>query len=388
MITDFGIKKNVADSLDKPIKHNSTNIMTTQPSQGTPLQPQGSQQQPNQSLVRLTKALIDRQPDVRSLMELEPVQNQWVQTYKKISGREDGNLKFEAEKLMFLQAVNTNADLAKCDKFTIYSSFIELAASGLSLRDGMSFIIPYGGKAQWQPGWKGRLEQINQMQQVVHCPEPILIREGDEYKITAGERLNIHHIPVLGNKGQILAVYLPLQMEHGTEFIMMNRDEVLSIRDRYSKPYIAYIKALQSDANKGRKEGDKLVIKYKDKQGNWKEFESDPPMWVTDEGQAFKKTLIKRAYNSLPKLPSQKYLDDLIAKRERIDVDDLNNKSQADKINQATDEEVNPIEAAINLPDGDYVDCEPVNEQGNINEVLADKPTDMPPIQELGGGLD
>ena len=292
--------------------------------------------------ISLTLALINSQPSIKALLELPQVEAQFVLTYKKTTGLDDGPRKFEQEKLMFLQQAS-GTTLEKCEKFSVYAAFIELSASGLTLRDGLAYIIPYGKTASFQPGWKGRIEQINQMMDVIFCPEPILIREGDFYDINAGERLVIKHKPVLGNTGKIVAVYLPIQMHHGVEFYMMSREDVMFIRDNYSEPYKAYMKNLAKPINKGKQAGDKLTVEYK-KDGEVKTFESDDlPMWVNNEGQAFKKTLVKRVYNAMPKLSHQKYLDDRIAERiraSRIDVDDI-----ADDV----DNKVDAIAAALEL---------------------------------------
>lgn len=287
-----------------------------------------------ESPISLTLDLINKQPTIKALLELPQVEAQFCITYKKTTGLDDGPRKFEQEKLMFLQQAS-GTSLEKCEKFSVYAAFIELAASGLTLRDGLAYIIPYGKKAAFQPGWKGRIEQINQMMDVIYCPEPILIREGEFYEIEAGERLVIRHRPLLGGQGKIIAVYLPIQMHHGVEFYMMSREDVVFIRDNYSESYKGYMKALEKTVNKGKKFGDKLTIEYR-KDGELKTFESeDLPMWVNNEGQAFKKTLVKRVYNAMPKLPHQKYLDERIAERiraTRMDVDDIPDEV-ANKVN-------------------------------------------------------
>jgi recombinational DNA repair protein RecT len=261
------------------------------------------------NLVKLTISLIQSQPDVKSLLELPQVKNAWVTSYEKVTGRTDGHLKFENEKILLLRQISQSSGLANADKFSIYAAFIELAISGLSLLDGISYIIPYKGKAQWQPGWKGRLEQLAQMDGVIHCNEPICIYEGEEYKISAGENLHIDHTPRLGNEGKnIMAVYLTIRFVHGNVFYMMSREEVLKIRDNYSEPYKSYKKKMA--------------------EGKWESW-MDAPMWVSSEAQAFKKTLIIRVYNSLPKLASQKYLDEKVLERMRIDVDEAGSAKAA-----------------------------------------------------------
>jgi len=288
----------------------------------------------SENLVKLTIKLINEQPDVKTLLELPQVKNAWVSSYEKVTGRSDGGLKFENEKMLFLRQIAGSKGLQDANKFSIYAAFIELAISGLSLQDGISYIIPYKGQAQWQPGWKGRLEQISQMDGVIHCNEPICIYEGEEYKISGGEKLHIDHTPRLGNEGKnIMAVYCTIRFVHGTVFYMMSREEVLKIRDNYSEPYKAYAR--------------------KQKDGKWESW-MDLPMWVSSEAQAFKKTLIVRIYNSLPKLASQKYLDEKVLERIRIDVDEAGSVKAAAMM--AEEKEIkNIVDEALNL---EYTDAE------------------------------
>jgi len=302
------------------------------------------------NLIKLTVALIQSQPDAKTLLELPQVKNAWVSSYEKVTGRTDGALKFENEKILLLRQIATSSTLQNADKFSLYGAFIELAISGLSLLDGISYIIAYKGKAQWQPGWKGRLEQISQMDGVIHSNEPICIYEGEEYKISAGEQLHIQHTPRLGNEGKnIMAVYMTIRFVHGTVFYMMSREEVLKIRDTYSEPYKAYIKKV-----------------------NDKKWESwmDLPMWVSSEPQAFKKTLIIRVYNSLPKIASQKYLDEKVLERFRIDVDEAGSPKAAAMLAE---------EQAIKDVVSEVMDLE----QGDEQSATQDHPDAHPVVQTV-----
>lgn len=266
--------------------------------------------------VKLTKAILMEPSTLSEMLSIPAIEQRWVDTYEKISGKPDGQLRFEAEKVLFTQAIASSKAFDKCDRFTVYASFIELAISGLTLRDGLSYIIPYGDKAQFQPGWKGRLEQINELPNVIHVQEPQVVYDCDHFDYEKGMKTIIHsHKPASPRPAdaKIMHVYLVIQFDHGLEVYMMDREDVEAIRDNYSSSYKAYMKALKSDVNKGKKPGDKLTIQYK-KDGQMKTFESeDVPMWVSSEAQAYKKTLVKRTYGSLPKLPKHKALDDKLA---------------------------------------------------------------------------
>lgn len=259
--------------------------------------------------LQLTATMLAQCTKPGQVMELPAVRDRWVNTYKMTTGKEDGELKFEAEKVLFMQTVSESAGLAKCTPITIYSSFILLAVSGLSLRDDQCYLIPYKDKCGFMVGWKGRLEQLTQIPGIKHVNEPICVFDGEDfdYSIVEGEIKVAHHKPLLNTVGRdILAVYCTIEFQIGKKTYLMKREEVLAIRDKYSQSYKDWAKIKPDASGKRIKSG-----QYKD--GNKYSFEIEEPMWVSDEKQAFKKTLIKRIYNSISKSASQKYLDKEIA---------------------------------------------------------------------------
>lgn len=273
----------------------------------------------------LTQKMLKEPENLQGLFELAPVRQNWIENYSKTSGKNDGEMRYEAEKILFMQTVGQNKDLANADRFSIYSSFIELAISGLTLRDGLTYIIPYSKRqkkgddwvdvttAQFQVGWQGRLEQISTMPNVVYCHEPQVVHEGDTFEFEMGMNPTIHkHIPA-GKSDKITHVYFVIEFSHGKKVYMMSREDVYKVRD-YSPSYKFYIK---NDGvwNKGKKD----------------EKPMDLPMWLSSEAQAFKKTIVKRVYKTLPKLPRQKMLDELLEKREEEEENPYNIQMGADE---------------------------------------------------------
>lgn len=244
----------------------------------------------------LTQSALAAPKTLREVFEIDPFRNNFVQNYIKTTGKSNGELIFEREKILFMKALQASKGLEGCDRFSIYSAFIELAVSGLTLNEGLAYIIPYKDKAQFQIGWKGRLEQMSQMPEMKLIAEPQLVYTSDEfdYEIRNGVPVIIKHKPAKErpSNDQILFVYMTCDTQYGYKTWIMSRSEVLSIRDRYSAGYKQYMKA----------------------GGKWQDGKPmDPPFWISDEGQAFKKTLIKRVYNGLPKTARLKALDTKIS---------------------------------------------------------------------------
>lgn len=295
----------------------------------------------------LTSKMLNQCKSPAEIVDLEAVERRWIDTYQLTTGRKDGDLRFHAEKIMFLQTIAENNQLAKCTPMSIYSSFILLAVSGLSLKDGQSYLIPYGNKAVWMPGWKGRLEQINQIPGVKYLAEPICVYANEEFdfEVIDGEYVITKHKPSLNTEGQdIIAVYAVMKLtDGGKRIFLMKRDEVLSIRDRFSESYRNYMLI------KPNAEG-KRIRKLRNKTtGEWFEMEVEAPMWVTDEAQAFKKTLVKRIYNTIAKegklSANAQYADDQLQQeleqsQKGITVDDIEERMAANMVDDVEYQEV------------------------------------------------
>jgi len=307
----------------------------------------------------LTSQMLNSCKSPGEIVDLPAVEQRWINTYEMTTGRNDGALKFHAEKVLFMQTIAESTQLAKCTPMSIYSSFILLAVSGLSLKDGQSYLIPYKDKAVWMPGWKGRLEQISQIRGVEYLAEPVCVFEGEEFEheIVNGEIHILRHKPLLNTVGkQILAVYATLKMINGNSRIfMMKREEVLSIRDNYSRSYNDYMSVAPN------KDGKRM------KQGKYGDYEVEAPMWVTDEVQAFKKTLVKRIYNTLSKeggVGRFTYVDGQISEMTGGETVDVDPEDFAKKVN-----EVAGVEDAV---------CEDVSEPEPAAETVATTPDPEP----------
>lgn len=234
----------------------------------------------------LTKKIINEAKTTSDLFEIEAFKNSFISNYHKTTDKQNGEMVYERERVLFLEMVVQNPKLDQCDNFSKYRALIQLGASGLSLNDGQCYIIPKGSKASFQIGWKGRLYQIGMLENVLFVNPAQVVYQGDDFDLELGESPKIiKHKPCARHERQkdesgrfvIDYVYLYITFSHGKELYMMDRDEVLNIRDRRSDSYKFWSR------NNGVFNGRTL----------------DEPMWVSDEPQAFRKTLVKRAWGQL-----------------------------------------------------------------------------------------
>jgi phage RecT family recombinase len=274
------------------------------------------------SNLTLTTQALAAPKDLKGVFEIEAFRNNFVSNFVKTTGinAAKGELIFEREKILFMKAIAGNKELEQCDRFSIYSSFIELAVSGCSLNEGEAYIIPYSGKAQFQIGYKGRINQMAVIPGVeyVHMPQVVYSCDVFEYELGDNPKV-IKHAPAKtrGKNDIITHVYMIVDREptptnpKAKEMFIMDREQVISIRDRYSKPYRYYM-ADCARLNKTPGDTFKKTIQGKNG-GNPFEVLVEPPMWVSSEAEAWKKTIAKRAYKWMPKTARQKALDAKIA---------------------------------------------------------------------------
>lgn len=249
----------------------------------------------------------------KQLMSLPAVHDAFVSTRMNALGLtyEQANTNYELEKMLFMKVIGDNKALTATDKLTQYSAFIELAMSGLSLKDGQSYLVPYGKKCTWQPGWKGRLEQINQRDTVLFTEDPIIVYDCDEFDHEKGKEGVIinKHKPVRERDrpadAEIEYVYWPVTYVDRQVIYMMGRKEVYQIREK-SKAYKQWLADIAANPT-GKKTMNGQNGQYT--------VDIQESIWTSSPEQAWRKTIVNRTYNNTPKTQAQKYLDDKLAQR-------------------------------------------------------------------------
>lgn len=242
----------------------------------------------------LTKSMLEEPKNLSGIFELIPFKESFVSNYSNVTGNTNGELVWEREKMMFMQKLLADSKFNKCTRMSVYSAFTQLATSGLSLVDDNAYLIPYKDVLQFQIGWKGRLEQISRMENIVEVNEPMVVYESDEldYSLSPKPSIIIHKRKrERPDNDKITHVYVTYENTNGTRCLILEAHEVEKIRDNFSQTY-KYWKS------KGGK--------YPD--GN----KMDLPFALAFPEKYFKKTVVKTLYNSLPKSKAMKALDDAI----------------------------------------------------------------------------
>jgi len=159
---------------------------------------------------------------------------------------------------VFYTALNRNENLHKCTKESILSCMIQSAQLGLEPILGKAALIPYGTECQFQPMYQGLIDLARRTGDIAITAH--VVYENDDFDISYGTDEKLVHKPTIrGPRGDMLGAYTVWTYPSGPPtFLFMPEEEILDIRNKYSKSYKA------SDS-----------------------------MWQKRPGEAYKKTVIK-----------------------------------------------------------------------------------------------
>lgn len=181
--------------------------------------------------------------------------------------------KFEA---MVIAAVGSNPDLLEVNRGSLLKACIQAAELGLSLNPTLGegdILKVYDSKvkgfgAQFRPRYMG-LMKLARQSGVIAKIEAEIVCENDEFLIQKGDEPRLEHRIKLGKRGDKIGAYCIWTLKDGTkQFEVMDRDQILAIRDRSS-----------SKSREGKVVGP----------------------WVSDEDEMWRKTVVRRASKYMPR---------------------------------------------------------------------------------------
>lgn len=107
-----------------------------------------------------------------------------------------------------LADMTQNPKLAACDPQSIYLGLLACAVCGLepgSLKNE-AYLVPFGGKAQFMPGYRGMLKMMRRSGEVVGCVAHV-VHEHDTYEMDLGTANSITFRPALRDRGAIIGAF-------------------------------------------------------------------------------------------------------------------------------------------------------------------------------------
>jgi recombination protein RecT len=104
---------------------------------------------------------------------------------------------------VILTAVNTNPTLLTCTPASLFAGILDSAKLGLEFNTplGLAYLIPYGGKAQFQIGYKGLLTLARRSGQIAKIDADV-VYEKDHFKYVKGLHTIFEHEPYIPHDGE------------------------------------------------------------------------------------------------------------------------------------------------------------------------------------------
>ncbi len=132
-----------------------------------------------------------------------------------------------------LTCIQNTPKLLECDKTSLYAAIMTCAQLGLE-PDGVlghAYLIPYGNKVQFIPGYKGLLALARNSGEVISISAHE-VREHDEFEYEYGLNEVLSHKPAHDERGEIVCFYAYAKFKDGGHhFDVMSLQEVEEIRD-------------------------------------------------------------------------------------------------------------------------------------------------------------
>lgn len=151
------------------------------------------------SNINLTVDTINKL-EVTQIIRNEAVRERFIEIYDKLWGKGTGEAAYECEANYFQEQLRDKENLKKCTKFSIFTSFIDLAVCGLSLEPGaraLCYLIPrsikigekdgrglYESRVKLSISGYGELVLRARAGQIRHADNPVLVYEGDTFSFS------------------------------------------------------------------------------------------------------------------------------------------------------------------------------------------------------------
>jgi recombination protein RecT len=171
-----------------------------------------------------------------------------------------------------LTAIQNTPKLLDCDKQSLFSAVMRAAQLGLEPDGilGQAYLIPYAGKVQFIPGYRGLIDLARRSGEVSN----IIAKEvcqNDEFTVDFSQDVPFTHRPKLnGNRGNVTHFWAFARFKDGGfHWDYMTHDEVVTIRNQSSgwQSALKYGKQAESPWEKhfiemGKKTAIRRISKY------------------------------------------------------------------------------------------------------------------------------
>lgn len=204
------------------------------------------------------------------IVENESVKNKFIQVWDTLWG--DGAAAYEREGRFFTTIINGDEKFKKVTKFSIFTSFMDLAVSGLTLQPGaqaLSYLQPrsfkigtdpkgntiYEGRCVFTISGYGELLKRARDGQIKYADNPVLVYSEDEFSFTdrnGQKQVNYTcHLPHTSN--HIIACFIKIvRNDDSVDYSVMLEEDWLRLKtysEKNNKRWSAKDKAFVGEAN-------------------------------------------------------------------------------------------------------------------------------------------
>lgn len=129
--------------------------------------------------------------------------------------------------------IGGNPQLAACTSESFLGALMTASQLGLEPGPlGEAYLVPYGNKVTFIPGYKGLIKLAWQSEQLKHI-DAHEVYEGDDFDYAYGLEPFLRHKPTRGQRGKVTDVYaVATFLNGGSAFVVMGVDDVEAIRKR------------------------------------------------------------------------------------------------------------------------------------------------------------
>lgn len=135
-----------------------------------------------------------------------------------------------------MTSIQNTPKLLECDRTSLFAAIMMCAQLGLEPDGvlGQAYLVPFAGKVQFIPGYKGLISLARNTGEVVSI-QAHEVRERDEFDYAFGLNEVLTHKPARGQRGEITYFYAIAKFKDGGyHWDVMSVEEVLAIRDKSS----------------------------------------------------------------------------------------------------------------------------------------------------------